>query len=106
MKKLIQTLLLFCSTGIVALSQPPMGPPPANQPADILISTGTLHTDLIYKVSGRDGRLYQAYLGEKLSSPSNISQMRNGVHLAYATFGTDNLFEPGIKICQSYHRKT
>jgi alpha-galactosidase len=98
MKKLIQSLLLSCSISFVAISQPPMGPPPANQPADILIPTGTLHTDLIYKVSGRDGRLYQSYLGEKLTSTSNIIQMRNGEHLAYATFGTDNLFEPAIRI--------
>ena len=98
MKNLIFSVFLLMSINFVLSSQPPMGPGAANQPADIVILTGTLHTDLIYKVSGRDGRLYQAYLGAKLSGSPALAQMRISEHLAYATFGTDNLFEPAIRI--------
>ena len=98
MKNLISSFFLIFVISFVSLAQPPVGPSPANNPADIIIASGTLHTDLIYKVSGRDGRLYQSYLGAKLSGPSTLSQIRNMEHLAYATFGTDNLFEPAIRM--------
>jgi alpha-galactosidase len=65
---------------------------------DIFIATGTAHIDLVYRVSSHDGRLYQAYLGNKLE---NISFPANSVtpgHLAYPTFGTDNLFTPAVRI--------
>jgi alpha-galactosidase len=78
-----------------------MGQPPANQQPDIIISVSTLNTDLVYKVSGRDGRLYQAYLGSKLNNITDLKQPGNEVHLAYPTFGTDNLFEPAIRMTHS-----
>jgi hypothetical protein len=53
-----------------------MGPPPGNQAPDIIIPVSTLNTNLVYRVSGRDGRLYQAYLGVKLSSTNDMEQMR------------------------------
>jgi alpha-galactosidase len=71
------------------------------QSPDILIATGTKNTDLIYKVNGRDGRLYQVYLGTKLENTDELKQLRNTDHLAYATFGTDNLFEPAIRMTHS-----
>jgi alpha-galactosidase len=78
-----------------------MGQPQANQKPDVVIATGTLNTDLIYKVNGRDGRLYQSYLGPKLSNISGLNQLRDAGHLAYATFGTNNLFEPAIRMTHS-----
>jgi alpha-galactosidase len=75
-----------------------MGRPQASQKSDVFIAVGTLNTDLIYKVSGRDGRLYQSYLGAKLDNISYLNQLRNEGHPAYATFGTDNLFEPAIRM--------
>ena len=68
------------------------------QNPDILITAGTKNTDLVYRVNGRDGRLYQAYLGSKAASTDDLKQSRDTGHLAYATFGTDNLFEPAIRM--------
>lgn len=92
MKKLILLIILIFTVNKVSIGQPR-----TNQIPDVIISTGTLNTDLVYKVSGRDGRLYQAYLGIKLSSIDALKQIRDAGHLAYATFGTDNLFEPAIR---------
>jgi len=82
--------------------QQPMGPPPGMQSQkqaapDIFIPAGTKSIDLIFRVDGRDGRLYQAYLGKKLADTETIKQSRDAGHPAYATFGTDNLFEPAIR---------
>jgi alpha-galactosidase len=93
MKKILLLIILICT-----LSHVSMGQAQPNQTPDVLISTGTLNTDLIYKVSGKDGRLYQAYIGCKLKSPEIIGQLRDNVHQAYATYGTGNLFEPAIRI--------
>jgi len=68
------------------------------QKPDLLISAGTKNTELIYRVSGRDGRLYQAYLGTKLANSDGLRQSGDTGHLVYATFGTDNLFEPAIRM--------
>src|ERR1035437_6413522 len=92
---LITFIFTICSG---ALGQPPIGQPPASQPPDIIIAVSTLNTDLVYKVNGRDGRLYQAYLGSKLGNIADLKLVRNTDHLAYATFGTDNLFEPAIRV--------
>ncbi|MBN2814643.1 MAG: alpha-galactosidase [Bacteroidales bacterium] len=61
------------------------------------IHVGTRHTDLIFKV-GNDGRLYKAYLGTKLSDNTAFATSRTPGHLAYITAGTDNLFEPAIRV--------
>jgi alpha-galactosidase len=103
MKKLFALIILLCLAGFVTFGQDPIGPPPGEppqmkQPPDILISAGTNNNDLIYRVSGRDGRLYQAYLGIKLRNIDDLKQTRDAGHLAYATFGTDNLFEPAIRM--------
>lgn len=65
---------------------------------DIIIRTGTSTTDLIFKVNESDGRLYQCYLGAKLADVNELKSIKNAGQLAYATFGTDNLFEPAIRI--------
>jgi alpha-galactosidase len=98
MKKLLFLIILICTISSVSMGQPPLGPPPANQPPDIIISISTLNTNLVYKVSGRDGRLYQSYLGSRLDNISDLKQARDAEHLAYPTFGTDNLFEPAIRM--------
>jgi alpha-galactosidase len=98
MKKLFIYIIFISAICSVTTGQPPMGPPQSDQKPDILIQAGTLNTDLVYKVSGRDGRLYQSYLGSKLGNIESLSQLREPGHPAYATFGTDNLFEPAIRM--------
>ena len=34
----------------------------------------------------------------KLNNPDDLKQLRDAGHLAYATFGTDNLFEPAFRM--------
>ncbi|MCJ7449273.1 MAG: alpha-galactosidase [Bacteroidales bacterium] len=102
MKKLLSLFIVICSVSFTASAQDPMGPPPVGQPQmkqtpDIFIPVSTRNTDLVFRVNGRDGRLYQAYFGPKLVNSDNLKQMRDAGHLAYATFGTDNLFEPAIR---------
>jgi alpha-galactosidase len=67
------------------------------QNSPIRIVVNTKNTSFIYTV-GKDQRLYQSYLGTKLSEDKNLPGLPNPTHLAYATFGTDNLFEPAIRI--------
>jgi alpha-galactosidase len=93
MKNLIFSAIFLCAIGSISILQAQTG-----QSQDILIATGTSNTDLVYKVNGRDGRLYQSYLGTKLNNTTNLIQLRDEGHLAYATFGTDNLFEPAIRM--------
>ncbi|MFA5819042.1 MAG: alpha-galactosidase [Bacteroidales bacterium] len=93
MKNLLFYFILLCAICSVTTGQPPSGQTP-----DILIAVQTLNTDLIYKVNGRDGRLYQSYLGTKLNNIAGFNQLRDAGHLVYATFGTDNLFEPAIRM--------
>jgi alpha-galactosidase len=69
-----------------------------NSPQDVLIPVGTKNTDLIFRVNGSDGRLYQAYFGMKLANTGNLLNSEVEDHLAYATFGTDNLFEPAVRM--------
>ncbi|MEI6048186.1 MAG: alpha-galactosidase [Bacteroidota bacterium] len=101
MKKLLFYFILFCSICSLTTGQPTLGSPPANQKPDVTIAIGTLNTNLVYKVSGRDGRLYQSYLGPKLDNIAGLNQFRDDGHLAYATYGTESLFEPAIRITHS-----
>ena len=98
MKKLLFYFISLCITGSFAAGQPPIGRQQDNQAPDQLIAVGTMHTNLVYRVNGMDGRLYQSYLGPKLDNIEILSQKRDAGHLAYATFGTDNLFEPAIRL--------
>lgn len=95
MKKLLLPFLFLCFLSEILSSQPTSQ---QTNNKDLLILTGTANTDLIYKVNGNDGRVYQAYLGSKLASTEAISQQRDAGHLSYATFGTDNLFEAAIRV--------
>jgi alpha-galactosidase len=93
MKKILFCLIYLYSIIFYATGQSQPG-----QASEVLISVRTLNTDLVYKVNGRDGRLYQSYLGPKLDNFANLNQKRDAGHLAYPTFGTDNLFEPAIRM--------
>ena len=102
MRKILFFIAVLCSFSFTSKSQDPASPPPgveirAPQTPDVFIQTGTKSTDLIFRVSGRDQKLYQAYLGSKLKNADNLKQTRDAGHLAYATFGTDNLFEPAVR---------
>lgn len=96
MKKTLIFSLLILTIWNLSISQIPLRPQ-ANQKPDILIVVETSNTNLIYRVNGRDNRLYQTYLGHKLSKTSELTEMPDSGHPAYATFGTDNLFEPAIR---------
>ncbi len=63
-----------------------------------IISIATKNTNLVYKVNGSNGRLNQAYLGPRLSQSGDLIKTGGTGHPAYATFGTDNLFEPAIRM--------
>ncbi len=97
MKKL-SSFIILCYFGISLTAQdPPAGGQQIKQTPDRLIPLDTKNTSLVFRINGRDGRLYQSYFGAKLKNPDNLSQIRDAGHLAYATFGTDNLFEPAIR---------
>jgi alpha-galactosidase len=103
MKKLF-SFIIFLTIGLSLTAQDPStgGPPPGGQPQIqqaryLLIPFSTNNMSLVYRVSERDGRVYQVYLGNKLNNTDDLKQMRDAGHLAYATFGTDNLFEPAIR---------
>ncbi len=55
----------------------------------------TAHFNLIMSV-GKNQKLYQSYLGNKLTN--SIKALPQGKHEAYIPSGTDNLFEPAIRI--------
>lgn len=101
MKKLLSLITLIA---LFTLAQAQEGPS---------IQVETNNSVLILKV-GRDQKLYQVYLGTRLSSNSSYDALSaestksfvindgnpivNLRHLAYPTFGTDNLFEPAIRM--------
>jgi alpha-galactosidase len=98
MKKLLFSSILIFSVNVFLSGQFSSAQPQGNQKADIIISAGTLNTDLIYKVSGRDEMLYQIYLGSKLDNISTLNQVRNESHQAYAAYGPGSLFEPALRM--------
>lgn len=67
------------------------------QQSSVQIVVNTKNTSLVFKV-GKDQRLYQSYFGHKLTNSADLAGIPNPVHLAYPTFGTDNLFEPAIRV--------
>ena len=102
MKKLILLIITLFTLNQVSPSQDPQGPPSAVRPGaqqaqDRIIEFGTKNISLVFRVSARDGRLYQAYFGSRLENTDQLIQTRDAGHLAYATFGTDNLFEPAVR---------
>ncbi len=89
MKKICTAIFLFAAVITVVSGQ-----------SDILIPVSTQNTDLIFKV-GNDHRLYQVYYGPKLVQTPDSKTFPRPAHLAYVTSGTDNLFEPAIRITHS-----
>ncbi len=62
-----------------------------------VISITTDNISLIYKVDAKTGRLFQSYLGQKLSYDSDIAQLPLGKE-AYLTHGMEDYFEPAIRV--------
>ena len=62
-----------------------------------IITISTDDVSLIYKVNAQNGRLYQSYLGKKLSFESDIQQLPFGRE-AYLTHGMEDYFEPAIRV--------
>jgi alpha-galactosidase len=97
MKNLL-SLFIFGFIGFsLAAQDPPEGGLQMQRTPDVLIPIETNNISLVFRVSSRDKRLYQAYFGTKLAGLENLKQTRDAGHQAYATFGTDNLFEPAIR---------
>ncbi len=88
-KQLLFILSLFIAIQLIAQPERPVE-------TDKQIVIETKHSALVYSV-GKNKKLYQAYLGEKLNNASDYKLQRN-THEAYIPSGTDNLFEPAIKM--------
>jgi alpha-galactosidase len=69
-------------------------PPAPQTQKQIIIETDK--TSLVFSV-GKNQKLYQVYLGEKLMNPEDYKTLPNQ-HEAYVPSGGDNLFEPAIKM--------
>jgi len=90
MKRIILVLTIIClmmntQAQVQQSSQPPK---------QILVETD--NTALVFSV-GKNLKLYQIYLGEKLKNVEDYKKLPNQ-HEAYIPSGTDNLFEPAIKM--------
>lgn len=81
-------ILLLCFIALSATLK-------ANEKTVIPITTDNI--SLIYKVNDTNGRLYQSYLGQKLSYDSDIAQLPLGTE-AYLTHGMEDYFEPAIRV--------
>jgi len=88
-KNFLISLLFFLAVNLYA-----QFPPAAETQKQILIETN--NTSLVFSV-GKNQKLYQVYLGEKLLNPEDYKTLTNQ-HEAYVPSGTDNLFEPAIKM--------
>lgn len=86
MVRTIITFLFLIGLGVVSASGAP----------DNFIRIGTNTTDLIFKV-GKNGRLYQSYLGQKLQNESEFAYLKQGRE-AYLTHGMEDYFEPAIRV--------
>jgi alpha-galactosidase len=75
-------LLLLFSGNLLAQEKP------------VVIETKT--TALVYK-AGMQNKLVQAWFGEKLANPADY-EMIFGRHEAYVPAGTDNLYEPAVRM--------
>jgi alpha-galactosidase len=94
MKNLLIAFMFTCLLNFVSYGQ-------NNVPGssdNTLINITTKNTTLVYSADATDGRLYQAYLGKLLKNTGDLTKNKQDRHQAYATFGTDNLFEPAIRM--------
>lgn len=90
MKKNFLILFLFLLAGYAEAQF--QRPPEAEK--QIIIETD--HSALVFSV-GNNHKLYQVYLGEKLKNPDDY-KLLSMQHEAYVPSGTDNLFEPAVKV--------
>lgn len=88
-KRILLFLAIFAAIQLVA--QPGR---PLDTERQIVIETK--HSALVYSVA-KNKKLYQVYLGEKLNNTADYKNQRN-TQEAYVPSGTDNLFEPAIKM--------
>ena len=88
MRTSVLSCLLFFSFLAAAVAQP------ATLPAPIIVETQ--HVSVVLTV-GENQKLYQTYLGTKLADAADYRRLPNR-HEAYVTAGTDNLFEPAIRL--------
>src|SRR5688572_29686530 len=65
------------------------------QTAPIIIETA--QTSLVYSVK-KNGRLYQAYLGEKLQDAKEYAALPDSRNEAFIGGGMDDQFEPAIQV--------
>lgn len=85
-------LLLILVLGVVNLKA--QFPPAPQTQKQIIVETERMA--LVFSI-GKNQKLYQVYLGEKLVNPEDYKTLPNQ-HEAYIPSGTDNLFEPAIKM--------
>ena len=64
--------------------------------SDTLIVVQTQKNELVYTV-GKNQKVFQVYLGEKLKTSSELTTIRNSQHEMYIPFGTSDLFESAIR---------
>ncbi len=79
---LILSLVLLCSLGATAQRQQ--------------FTIETQHVSLVFGV-GDNGRLYQNYLGPRLSHASDLEHLPGGIE-AFLTHGMEDYFEPALHI--------
>ena len=89
LKSVLTAALLLLSGGLSAMAQAP-----AASAAPIIVETE--HVSLVLTV-GANRKLYQRYLGAKLPSAADYAPLPNR-HEAYVPAGTDNLFEPALRV--------
>lgn len=83
MKRIMYAVLLLLFSGNLLAQEKP-----------VVIETKT--TALVYK-AGMQNKLVQAWFGEKLANPADY-EMIFGRHEAYVPSGTDNLYEPAVRM--------
>ncbi len=83
-KSILLLTCLLCMTSLLKAAE------------EQFIKIGTDCVSLIYRV-GADGRLYQSYLGKKLTHDADLKYLAKGTE-AYLTHGMEDYFEPAVHI--------
>jgi alpha-galactosidase len=91
LKFVLSGCLLLLGSISITFAQTAVAPRP---PVPIIVETQ--HTSLVLVV-GENRKLYQNYLGRKLANTADYALLPFR-HEAYVTAGTDNLFEPAIRV--------
>ncbi len=93
MKKIALLLVaaLLCSLGAAAQDKP-------------IIKVETQGVQLVFKV-GDNGRLYQSYLGKRLTHEADLKHLPKGTE-AYITHGMEDYFESALEVEHSDHNSS